>query len=494
MTTPSGRKEMEVKKEERQVTQITPKSEDFSRWYVDVIRRTEMADYAPMKGMMVIKPYGYAIWENIQRLLDQRIKNAGHVNAYFPLFIPESFLRKEMEHLKGFAPEVAWVTHGGQEELEERLAVRPTSEAIIGAMYAKWIQSWRDLPVLINQWANVVRWEKVTRPFLRTTEFLWQEGHTAHETEEEAKEETIRILNLYREFVETELAIPVIAGQKTTREKFAGALETYAIEALMSDGRALQMGTSHHLGQHFSRVFNIRFEDRQQNLQYVWQTSWGVSTRLIGALIMSHGDDSGLRLPPQVAPLQVIIVPISLGNWKETVLPKARQVENRLQQAGIRVKLDSREEYTPGWKFAEYEMKGVPVRLEIGPRDIQLNQVVLARRDTGEKVNCSLEFLEEEVSRVLASVQKNLFDQALRFQQANTHDVNSYQEFKMIMEERRGFVRGWWCGEETCEEKVKEETAATIRAIPLEKIKEGHGRCICCQKPASLFVYFARAY
>lgn len=494
MTTPSGRKETEVKREERQVTQITPKSEDFSRWYVDVIRRTEMADYAPMKGMMVIRPYGYAIWENIQRLLDQRIKNAGHVNAYFPLFIPESFLRKEMEHLKGFAPEVAWVTHGGQEELEERLAVRPTSEAIIGAMYAKWIQSWRDLPVLINQWANVVRWEKVTRPFLRTTEFLWQEGHTAHETEEEAKEETIRILNLYREFVETELAIPVIAGQKTAREKFAGALETYAIEALMSDGRALQMGTSHHLGQHFSRVFNIRFEDRQQNLQYVWQTSWGVSTRLIGALIMSHGDDSGLRLPPQVAPLQVIIVPISLGNWKETVLPKARQVENRLQQAGIRVKLDSREEYTPGWKFAEYEMKGVPVRLEIGPRDIQLNQVVLARRDTGEKVSCSLEFLEEEVSRILASVQKNLFNQALRFQQANTHDVNSYQEFKMIMEERRGFVRGWWCGEETCEEKVKEETAATIRVIPLEKIKEGQGRCICCQKPASLFVYFARAY
>lgn len=485
---------MEVKKEERQVTQITPKSKDFSRWYVDVIRRTEMADYAPMKGMMVIRPYGYAIWENIQRLLDQRIKNAGHVNAYFPLFIPESFLRKEMEHLKGFAPEVAWVTHGGQEELEERLAVRPTSEAIIGAMYAKWIQSWRDLPVLINQWANVVRWEKVTRPFLRTTEFLWQEGHTAHETEEEAKEETTRILNLYREFVETELAIPVIAGRKTPREKFAGALETYAIEALMSDGRALQMGTSHHLGQHFSRVFNIRFEDRQQNLQYVWQTSWGVSTRLIGALVMSHGDDSGLRLPPQVAPIQVIIVPISLGNWKETVLPKARQVQNRLEQAGIRVKLDSREEYTPGWKFAEYEMKGVPIRLEIGPRDIQLNQAVLVRRDTGEKVNFSLESLEEGVTRILASVQKNLFDQALDFQRANTHDVTSFEEFKRIIEERRGFIRGWWCGEEACEEKVKEETAATIRVIPLEKIKEGEGRCIYCQKQASLFVYFARAY
>lgn len=483
-----------MKKEERLVTQITPKSEDFSRWYVDVIRRAELADYAPMKGMMVIRPYGYAIWENIQQLLDRRIKAAGHVNAYFPLFIPESFLRKEMEHLKGFAPEVAWVTHGGQEELEERLAVRPTSEAIIGAMYAKWIQSWRDLPVLINQWANVVRWEKVTRPFLRTTEFLWQEGHTAHETEEEAREETLRILNLYREFMETELAIPVIAGKKTSREKFAGALETYSVEALMSDGRALQMGTSHHLGQHFSRVFNIRFEDRNQNLQYVWQTSWGVSTRLIGAVIMSHGDDSGLRLPPHIAPIQVIIVPISIGNWKETVLPLATDIEKKLIAAGIRVKLDSREEYTPGWKFAEYELRGVPLRLEIGPKDIKAQQVVLVRRDNGEKLATGMDNLEEKVVNLLEDIQKNLLALALEFQRQNTHDVASYEDFKKIIEERRGFLRAWWCGDESCEEAIKEETAATIRVIPLEKIKEGEGKCLYCGRQASEYVYFARAY
>ncbi len=483
-----------MKKEERLVTQITPKSEDFSRWYVDVIRRAELADYAPMKGMMVIRPYGYAIWENIQQLLDRRIKASGHVNAYFPLFIPESFLKKEMEHLKGFAPEVAWVTHGGQEELEERLAVRPTSEAIIGAMYSKWIQSWRDLPILINQWANVVRWEKVTRPFLRTTEFLWQEGHTAHATEEEAREETLKILNLYREFIETELAIPVVVGKKTSREKFAGALETYSVEALMSDGRALQMGTSHHLGQHFSRVFNIRFEDSNQNLQYVWQTSWGVSTRLIGAIIMSHGDDSGLRLPPHIAPIQVIIVPISIGRWKETVLPVAVDLERRLMAAKIRVKLDSREEYTPGWKFAEYEMRGVPLRLEIGPKDINQQQVVLVRRDNGEKLTTSMDNLEGKITNLLEEIQKNMFNQALEFQRRNTHDVDNYEDFKKIIEDRRGFIRAWWCGQETCEESIKEETAATIRVIPLEKVKEGKGNCVYCGQLASEYVYFARAY
>jgi len=338
---------------ERYVKKLTPKSEDFSKWYVELIRKAELADYAPIKGMMVIRPYGYAIWENIQSLLDKRIKETGHSNAYFPLLIPESFLEKETKHLEGFSPEVAWVTHGGREELEERLAVRPTSEAIIGNMYSKWIKSWRDLPVLINQWANIVRWEKVTRPFLRTTEFLWQEGHTAHETYEEAQKETLMILELYKEFVETELAIPVIAGKKSEREKFAGALETYSIEALMADGKALQMGTSHNLGQHFSKVFNIRFEDREQNLQYVWQTSWGVSTRLIGALIMSHGDDSGLRFPPRVAPLQVVIIPISIGNWKENVLPVTQRLKEELVKAGLRAKLDEREEFTPGWKFSE---------------------------------------------------------------------------------------------------------------------------------------------
>lgn len=480
--------------EERFVTQITPKSEDFSRWYVDLIRRAELADYAPMKGMMVIRPYGYAIWENIQKLLDSRIKASGHLNAYFPVFIPESFLRKEMEHLKGFAPEVAWVTHGGDDELEERLAVRPTSEAIIGHMYSKWIKSWRDLPLLINQWANVVRWEKVTRPFLRTTEFLWQEGHTAHETYEEAQEETLRILEMYREFVETELAIPVIPGRKSEREKFAGALATYAIEALMSDGKALQMGTSHNLGQHFARVFEIRFEDRSQNLQYVWQTSWGVSTRLIGALVMSHGDDSGLVFPPQVAPIQVVIIPISIGNWKENVLPIAKQLKNSLGESGIRVFLDDRTEYTPGWKFSEWEMRGVPLRLEIGPRDVKNNQVVAVRRELKEKISLSLDGVEQRVKEILKAIQKSIFARAQAFQEENTREATTFEEFKTILEEKRGFVRAFWCGDESCEARIKEETMATIRVIPLGQSKQQKGKCIHCQKEADTMVVFARSY
>ncbi len=406
-----------MNKDERLVKQLTPKSEDFSRWYVEVIRKAELADYAPMKGMMVIRPYGYAVWENIQQLMDLRIKKAGHSNAYFPLFIPESLLQKEMEHLKGFAPEVAWVTRGGNEELEERLAVRPTSEAIIGHMYSKWIKSWRDLPVLINQWANIVRWEKVTRPFLRTTEFLWQEGHTVHESYEEAQKETLLILSLYKEFVETELAIPVLSGKKTEREKFAGALDTYAIEGLMSDGKALQMGTSHNLGQHFAKVFDIRFEDQNQNLQYAWQTSWGVSTRLVGAVIMAHGDDSGLVFPPRVAPLQVVIVPISLGNWRETVLPAARKIEQELGQAGIRVSLDAREEFTPGWKFSEYEMRGVPLRLEIGPRDIKENKCVFVRRDSRTKEAFGLDSVLPRVREVLGAIQSSLFEKAFKFRE-----------------------------------------------------------------------------
>ncbi|HEK85942.1 MAG TPA: proline--tRNA ligase [Candidatus Aminicenantes bacterium] len=480
--------------EERLVTQITPKSEDFSRWYVDLIRRAELADYAPMKGMMVIRPYGYAIWENIQRLLDKRIKDTGHINAYFPLFIPESFLRKEMEHLKGFAPEVAWVTHGGDDELEERLAVRPTSEAIIGYMYSKWIKSWRDLPVLINQWANVVRWEKVTRPFLRTTEFLWQEGHTAHASFEEAQAETLLILEMYREFVETELAIPVIYGQKTEREKFAGALATYAIEALMSDGKALQMGTSHNLGQHFARVFNIRFEDNNQDLQYAWQTSWGVSTRLIGALVMAHGDDSGLVFPPQVAPIQVVIVPISVGNWRETVLPVATEIKNNLKNAGLRVFLDDRAEYTPGWKFSEWEMRGVPLRLEIGPRDVKNNQVVACRRENQVKITLEITGLETKVKELLAEIQRAIFDKALSFQKENTYEVEDYKEFKSILEEKRGFIKAFWCGSEECEAKIKEETMATIRVIPHPQGEQKKGRCLYCQKPASIAAVFARSY
>ena len=481
-----------MNKEERFVTAITPKSEDFSRWYTEIIRRAELADYAPMKGMMVIRPYGYAIWENIQRLLDIRIKETGHTNAYFPLFIPETFLQKETEHLEGFSPEVAWVTHGGEEELEERLAVRPTSEAIIGNMYSKWIKSWRDLPVLINQWANIVRWEKVTRPFLRTTEFLWQEGHTAHETSEEAEKETLMILDLYREFVETELAIPVLSGKKTARERFAGALETYAIEALMSDGKALQMGTSHNLGQHFSEVFNIRFEDREQKLRYVWQTSWGVSTRMVGAVIMVHGDDSGLKFPPRIAPTQIVIIPISLGNWKQEVLPKAQELEQKLKQEGWRVKLDDREEFTPGWKFSEYEMRGIPLRIEIGPRDIKNNQAVVVRRDNRTKESVSLDSLQMKIPQILSDIQDAMLAEAQKFQKENTREVDNYEEFKSVLESKRGFIKTFWCGSQDCEDKIKEETMATIRVVPLEK--EEKGKCVFCQTDACQWVYFARAY
>ncbi len=481
--------------DERFVTKLTPKTTDFSKWYTEIIRKAELADYAPMKGMMVIRPYGFAVWENIQRLLDQRIKQTGHSNAYFPLFIPESFLEKETEHLEGFSPEVAWVTHGGRDELEERLAVRPTSEAIIGNMYAKWINSWRDLPVLINQWANIVRWEKVTRPFLRTTEFLWQEGHTAHETEAEALEETLMILSLYKEFVETEMAIPVLAGKKSGKEKFAGALETYAIEGLMSDGKALQMGTSHHLGQQFSKVFNIRFEDRNQKLQYAWQTSWGVSTRLVGAVIMAHGDDSGLVLPPRIAPLQAIIIPISVGNWKQEVLPVAQDIQGRLEQSGVRVRVDEREEFTPGWKFSEWEMRGVPLRVEIGPRDIKGDQVLLVRRDTSEKDAVPMTELEKSVNTKLEMIQKNMFDRALTFQRENTRSVQDFEQFKATIETKKGFIKTFWCGSEACEEKIKEETLATIRIIVMEEDKaDASGKCILCEKSAQNLVYFARAY
>ncbi len=480
---------------ERQVKQITLKSEDFSRWYTEIVRKAELADYAPVKGMMIIRPYGYAVWENIQRLLDRRFKESGHVNAYFPLFIPESYLQKEAEHVKGFAPEVAWVTHGGAEELEERLAVRPTSEAIIGPMYSKWIKSYRDLPVLINQWGNVVRWEKVTRPFLRTTEFLWQEGHTCHETYEEAQEETLRILDIYREFSETELAIPVLAGSKTEGEKFAGAQMTYAIEGLMSDGKALQMGTSHNLGQHFSKVFNIRFEDRGQALQYAWQTSWGVSTRLIGAVVMSHGDDSGLVFPPNIAPVQVVIVPIAIGDWKQTVLPVARKAEAELLRLGCRVKLDAREEFTPGWKFAEYEMRGVPLRIEVGPRDVKQGQFVLVRRDNKAKATVLMAALSERVPEALRDVQKALFDRALRFREENTRDARGFEEFKDIMETSRGFVRSGWCGDQGCEDRIKAETMATVRVIPLGQTpSEIAGPCASCGKEAKAVAYFARAY
>jgi prolyl-tRNA synthetase len=475
------------------VTEITPRSQDFSQWYLDVVRRAEMADYSPVKGCMVIRPYGYAIWELLQQALDARIKATGHVNAYFPLFIPEGLLHKEAEHVEGFSPQVAYVTHGGGEELEEKLVVRPTSEAIIGTMYAKWIQSWRDLPVLLNQWANVVRWEKVTRPFLRTTEFLWQEGHTAHETEAEAEDETLKILDMYAEVCETMLAMPVVKGRKTESEKFAGALKTYSIEALMGDGRALQAGTSHNLGQNFAKAFDITFQGRDKSVQHVWGTSWGVTTRLIGAVIMTHGDDSGLVLPPRVAPYQVVIVPIPRGNWQETVLPKAREIQRELAAAGVRVMLDDRDSYTPGWKYAEWELRGVPLRLEIGPKDIEKSAVMIARRDTREKASVPMDGLAGAVHGLLDAVQLNLFERAVAFRAEHTQRVGDYESFKQAMEGRPGFVIASWCGSADCEAQIKAETQATIRNMPMDSAGPS-GRCVRCDNPAQAEAWFAKAY
>ena len=479
-------------KQDSFVTEITPRSQDFSRWYLDVVRRAELADYSPVKGCMVIRPYGYAIWELLQRALDERIKATGHVNAYFPLFIPEGLLAKEAEHVEGFAPQVAYVTHGGGEELEEKLVVRPTSEAIIGTMYAKWIQSWRDLPVLINQWANVVRWEKVTRPFLRTTEFLWQEGHTAHETEAEAEEETRKILDLYKEAVETELAMPVVTGRKSESEKFAGALRTYSIEALMGDGRALQAGTSHNLGQNFAKAFDITFQARDKSVQYVWGTSWGVTTRLIGATVMVHGDDSGLILPPRVAPYQAVIVPIGKDNWREAVLPHAKKVQSDLVAAGIRVMLDERDE-RPGWKFSEWEMRGVPLRIEIGPKDIEKSQVFTARRDTREKQGLPMDGLAGRVRELLDAIQRSLFERAVKFREEHTQRVGSYDEFKQALEGRPGFIIAPWCGSADCEAHIKADTQATIRNMPLDGMTPARA-CIRCDNAAQAEAWFAKAY
>jgi prolyl-tRNA synthetase len=474
------------------VTEITPQSEDFSRWYLDIVRRAELADYSPVKGCMVIRPYGYAIWELIQQAFDAEFKRTGHVNAYFPLFIPESLLNKEAEHVQGFAPQVAYVTHGGGEELEEKLVVRPTSEAIIGTMYAKWIQSWRDLPILINQWANVVRWEKVTRPFLRTTEFLWQEGHTAHETHDEAEAETLMILDLYASVSETVLAMPVIKGIKSDSEKFAGALRTYSIEALMGDGRALQAGTSHNLGQNFAKAFDITFQARDKSVQHVWGTSWGVSTRLVGGVIMTHGDDSGLVLPPRVAPYQVVIVPIGRENWRETVLPRAREIERELAAAGIRVTLDARDE-RPGWKFSEWELRGVPLRVEIGPKDIEKSAVLVARRDTRAKQSVPMSGLAASLRTLLDDVQRTLFERALNFREEHTQRVRSYDEFKQVMDGRPGFVIAPWCGSADCEAQIKAETQASIRNMPPNGSPLA-GACIRCNAPAQAEAWFAKAY
>jgi prolyl-tRNA synthetase len=474
------------------VTEITPRSQDFSQWYLDVVRKAELADYSPVKGCMVIRPYGYAIWEQIQQAFDREFKRTGHVNAYFPLFIPEGLLHKEAEHVEGFAPQVAYVTHGGGEELEEKLVVRPTSEAIIGTMYAKWIQGWRDLPILINQWANVVRWEKVTRPFLRTTEFLWQEGHTAHETHDEAEAETLMILDIYAQVAEEVLGMAVVKGQKSESEKFAGALRTYSIEALMGDGRALQAGTSHNLGQNFAKAFEITFQGRDKTVQHVWGTSWGVSTRLVGGVIMTHGDDSGLVLPPKVAPYQVVIVPIGRDNWRETVLPKALEIQAQLRAAGIRVTLDEREE-RPGWKFAEWEMRGVPLRLEIGPKDIEKSAVLVARRDTRDKQSVPMDGLPATIAQLLDEVQRSLIARARQFRDEHTQRTSSYDEFKQIMDGRPGFVIAPWCGQAQCEAQIKAETQATIRNMPLNGTAPS-GRCVRCDNPAKTEAWFAKAY
>jgi len=482
-----------VEKDIEFVKEITSKEKDFSQWYVDVVRKTELADYTTIKGCMVIRPYGYGLWENMQAGLDRRIKETGHKNAYFPLFIPESLLKKEAEHVEGFAPEVAWVTEGGSQKLEERLAIRPTSEAIICSLYSKWVRSWRDLPILINQWVNIVRWEKVTRLFLRTTEFLWQEGHTAHKNEQEAEEETLKILNqVYRDYIENDLAIPVIVGRKTEKEKFAGALHTYTLEALMTDGKVLQAGTSHNLGQNFAKAFNIKYLDEDQQEKYVWQTSWGTTTRLIGALVMVHGDDRGLNLPPKVAPVQVIIIPIMFDKTKKEVRNKAEDIITILKK-DFRVEIDSRDENTPGWKFNEWEMKGVPLRLEIGPKDLAKSQVMMVRRDTGEKMAVKEEKLVETVEKLLNNIQENLFNKAKSFLQKNIREVSDYNKFKEIMEKKRGLIKTYWCGNKDCEDKIKEETKASIRCIPFEQ-EEASGKCICCGKESSTVVYFARAY
>jgi prolyl-tRNA synthetase len=470
------------------------RTEDFSEWYVQLVLKSGMADYAPVKGCMIFRELSYAIWEKIQEAFNRKIKVTGHRNVYFPLFIPESYLKKEAEHFEGFVPEVAWVTMGGNSPLEERLAIRPTSETIIYATFGRWIRSWRDLPIKLNQWCSVVRWEtEATKLFLRTREFLWQEGHTAHATEEEADKEVMEILEAYREIMEKELAIPVIVGRKTEREKFAGALYTMALEAMMPDGKALQMGTSHNLGQHFSKVFDIKFLDKQEKENYVWQTSWGISTRMIGALVMVHGDDKGLVLPPNVAPVQVVIVPI-LYKEKDTeaIITKAKKLREDLQRGGVEVVMDDREEYTPGWKFNEWELKGVPIRIEIGPRDIKQGQLTFARRDTREKTAVKEGDAVDAVKRLLEEIQNNLFRRAKACLEESITSVKNMEEFKETIKKKGGFIRASWCSDSKCEEKIKEETGATIRVI--SSSEQPFSSCLQCGSKADKVVYLARAY
>jgi len=475
-------------------SKITKRSEDYSRWYTDVIAAAELADYAPVKGCMIIRPNGYAIWEKMQQALDGMFKETGHQNAYFPLFIPESFLKKEAEHVEGFAPEVAIVTHAGGSKLEEPLVIRPTSETIIWNCYRNWIQSYRDLPLLINQWCNVVRWEMRTRLFLRTAEFLWQEGHTAHATAEDAEQETVRMLGVYRRFAEEHMALPVIEGRKSDKEKFAGALHTYSIEAMMGDGKALQAGTSHNLGQNFSKAFDVMFQTETGTREHVYATSWGLSTRMIGALIMAHGDDNGIVIPPKLATIQVAVIPIfRKPEERQLVMQAVDKFTAQFKAAGIGFKIDDRDQHSPGWKFNEWEKRGVPLRIEVGPKDLEKNQVMLARRDNREKTAASQDGLAQTVKQMLETIQSAMFERAREFRETHSHRVDDYSRFNEILDGEGGFLWSHWCGSDECEEKVKDETKATIRNIPRDSQAEA-GKCIKCGAPSRRRVIFARAY
>ena len=472
------------------VEEITSREEDYTKWYTDVVKKAELMDYSAVKGCMILKPRGYAIWENIQKILDKRFKKVGVENVYMPMFIPESLLQKEKDHVEGFAPEVAWVTHGGEEKLQERLCVRPTSETLFCDLYKDIIHSYRDLPKCYNQWCSVVRWEKTTRPFLRSSEFLWQEGHTVHATHEDAEERTIQMLNVYSDFAKEILAIPMIKGKKTDKEKFAGAESTYTIEALMPDGKALQSGTSHNFGDGFAKAFGIQYTDNNNKLQYAHQTSWGVSTRLIGAIIMVHSDDADLCLPPKIAPTQVCVIPIQ--QKKEGVLDKANELLESLQDADIRATIDDSDK-SPGWKFSEAEMCGVAIRIEIGPKDIEAGKCVIVRRDTREKIDCSLDKVVETVQETMDKMQSDMYDKAKEYLDSHINDATNYEEFVKAIDEKPGFIRGMWCGSVECEEKIKEDTTATSRCMPFEQ-EEIATTCVCCGKPAKKLVYWGKAY
>jgi len=472
---------------------ITPKEENFPQWYIDLVLKAKLADYAPVKGCMVIRPNGYHLWENIQKNLDRMFKESGHVNAYFPLLIPESFIQKEKEHMEGFSPECAVVTYGGGKKLKEPLFIRPTSETMIWSMYARWITSYRDLPLLINQWCNIVRWELRPRLFLRTLEFLWQEGHTAHETYEEAEKEALRMLGIYKNFVEEYMAIPVYEGQKSESERFAGALQTYTIEALMQDGKVLQAGTSHNLGQNFARAFNVKFATREGGEDYVWATSWGVSTRLIGALIMTHADNKGIIIPPKLAFLPVVIVPIYYSaSERSRVLSFIQSLYLSLRE-DFNIKIDDREEYRPSFKFNEWELQGIPLRIEVGPKDVEKKQVILVRRDTGEKISVSLNEVPSRIPTLLDEIQKNIFEKAKKFKEENTFKIDTFEDFQKIINGKGGFISAHWCGSPECEAKIKSLSAATLRCIPFHNEKE-RGKCVYCEGESSQRVLFAKAY